>query len=98
MCTLILTLEPWSAVTHNVCYIHILDACICIHFIKFIYFRTRLFAEDSVSPAPEKWEVQDDEIAAVITPYSKAYSSVDSGFKSQSDVSVSYTLFFCHLE
>ena len=46
----------------------------------------RLFADDSGSPVPQQWE--DDEITAVITPYSKVDNSFDSGFKSQSDISV----------
>ena len=40
----------------------------------------RLFADDSGSPVPQQWE--DDEITAVITPYSKVDNSFDSGFKS----------------
>ena len=53
----------------------------------------RLFADDSGSPVPQQWE--DDEITAVITPYSKIDNSFDSGFKSQSDISVSIILLLC---
>ena len=53
----------------------------------------RLFADDSGSPVPQQWE--DDEITAVITPYSKVDNSFDSGFKSQSDISVSAILLLC---
>ena len=52
----------------------------------------RLFADDSGSPVPQQWE--DDEITAIITPYSKVDNSFDSGFKSQSDISVSLILMF----
>ena len=52
----------------------------------------RLFADDIGSPVPQQWE--DDEITAVITPYSKVDNSFDSGFKSQSDISVSIIFIF----
>ena len=52
----------------------------------------RLFADVIGSPVPQQWE--DNEITAVITPYSKADNSFDSGFKSQSDISVSIVLMF----
>ena len=55
----------------------------------FIYFRLRLFsdAEDS----QDQW----DDLAAVITPCSKIDNSFDSGFKSQSDFSVSTKFWKC---
>ena len=52
----------------------------------------RLSADDIGSPVPEQWE--DDEITAVITPYSKVDNIFDSGFKSQPDISVSIILMF----
>ena len=64
----------------------------CFFIVLFSIYRMRLFADDSGSPVPQQWE--DDEITAVITPYSKVDNSFDSGFKSQSDISVSFILMF----
>ena len=71
--------------------------CIPYVLISLLYsfysiYRMRLFADDSGSPVPQQWV--DDEITAVITPYSKVDNSFDSGFKSQSDISVSIILMF----
>ena len=49
----------------------------------FIYFRLRLFSDTEDSQ--DQW----DDLAAVFTPSSKIDNSSDSGFKSQSDLSVS---------
>ena len=72
--------------------------CLCCNgYPLFIVFYCWVFslqkafvADDSGSPVPQQW--QDDEITAVITPYSKVDNSFDSGFKSQPDISVSIIL------
>ena len=59
------------------------------HLCLFIRFRLRLFSDSEDSQ--DQW----DDLAAVITPCSKNDNSFDSGFKSQSDLSVSSLLHRC---
>ena len=53
-------------------------------------FRMRLFFEDASSPypslSPKEWEISEEEIGAVITPYGKpVFMDEDSGIGMESD-------------